>query len=90
MNCTIRRFAAALLVGAVLLQSYFIREIVVLGILFSLLLLMALVGWRNGLPVWLRGVVMARTTAAKSRQASHCLETEEHRTMTATLSVQAR
>jgi hypothetical protein len=43
MNCTIRRFAAALLVGAVLLQSYFIREIVVLGILFSLLLLMALV-----------------------------------------------
>ena len=38
---------------------------------------------------WLRGVVMARTTAAKSRQASHCMEREEHRTMIPTSSAEA-
>jgi len=43
MNSRLLRYVAALVTAVLLLQSYFIREIVVLEILFALLLFVALV-----------------------------------------------
>lgn len=43
MNSRCVRYSAALLISVLLLQSYFIREIVVIEILFALLLIVALV-----------------------------------------------
>jgi hypothetical protein len=42
MNCRFLRYSAALLGAILLLQSYFIREIVVIEILFALVLIVAL------------------------------------------------
>lgn len=44
----------------------------------------------NGMPHWLRGSAVARTTPAKSREASHCMEREGHRTMIPTSSAEAQ
>jgi uncharacterized membrane protein len=44
MNSRFRRYAASLLAAVLLLQFYFIRELVVMEILFALVLIVALVG----------------------------------------------